>query len=374
MLKVAIIHPWFPQYRAPFFESLIRQANENNITVDVYFGSPPPEWGERGDSVTAAYATHLPTRFVQIGSKSLTLKSLKKFTSQGPYDLVVVEQAVRNLETYSLLLGRHRNRIAFWGHGRTYTERVGKRQEALKRWLTLRGKWFFSYTEGGVRAVVDAGFLQEQTTVVQNSIDTRQLQEDIKATPSSDITSFKKRMDLRGKTALFIGGLDHAKRLPFLLKAAQLCHERDSEFRLIVIGDGSERDLIEKAASDNSWLLYLGRAHGASKAQALASADIMMMPGRVGLVAVDSFASGLPIVTTHWPYHAPEFEYLRDGRNSVVTSDDVAIFADGTLSLLHDDDRLTLLSKGARESACQYSLEQMTTNFLGGLNAALRRG
>lgn len=370
MLRVAIIHPWFPQYRAPFFEELVARAADYDIAVDVYYGSPPPEWGERGDSVTASYATHLPTRFLRLGSKSLALKSLKPFEKQSPYDLVVLEQAVRNVETFALLLGRHRNRLAFWGHGRTYTERVGMPQEALKRWLTRRGQWFFSYTAGGAEAVKSAGFHKERITIVQNSIDTKRLQDEIKSTSESEKASFKKRLNLKDKTAVFMGGLDEAKRLPFLLKAAEICHEKDPDFRLIVLGDGSQRHIIEKAARENNWLLYLGRAFGAAKAVALASSDLMMMPGRVGLVAVDSFASALPIVTTDWPYHAPEFEYLRNGHNCVVTIDDEAAFANEVLHLLDDKELLGALSSGTSYSAQQYSLEQMTHNFLAGLRAA----
>jgi hypothetical protein len=39
------------------------------------------------------------------------------------------------------------------------------------------------------------------------------------------------------------------------------------------------------------------------------------MPGRVGLVAVDALALGLPVLTTHFPFHAPELEYLVEGRS-----------------------------------------------------------
>lgn len=372
MSKVAIIHPWFPQYRAAFFENLILQAAEAGVTVHVFHGSPPPEWGERGDSVAAPYATPLPTRFIRIGKKSLVLKSLKPLKKGGPYDLVVVEQAVRNIETYALFLTGYRKKIAFWGHGRTYTEAVGRGQERLKHWLTLRGKWFFSYTSGGAEAVVKAGFPKERTTIVQNSIDTNQLRETIGKVTADQITEFSRRFDLKGKTALFMGGLDTAKRLPFLLQAAEVCHNSDADFRLLVVGDGSERYLIEAAAQDKTWIQYLGRAHGDLKSLALASAELMMMPGRVGLVAVDSFAAGLPIITTDWPYHAPEFEYLEDGRNSVVTGDSVSDFAAQSVALLRDKDYLSHLREGAHQSSKEYTVEQMVLNFCSGLQAASR--
>lgn len=369
-VRVAIIHPWFPQYRAAFFERLISQAKRIDITVDVFFGTPPPEWGERGDSVTAEYATHLPTTFIKIGRKSLGLKSMSELRLREPFDLIILEQAVRNVESFGLLLGPHRGRLAFWGHGRTYTEEIGHAQEALKMWLTKRGNWFFAYTEGGAKAVEDAGFPSDRITVVQNSIDTAKLARDIKRVKAPDIAALKSRLDLRDKTAIFMGGLDQAKRLPFLIQAADICHSGQSDFRLIVVGDGSERQIIEEAAISRPWLRYLGRAVGAEKAQALAVSQLLMMPGRVGLVAVDSFAAGLPIVTTDWPYHAPEFEYLHSGLNGLVTRNEVSAYASAVQSLLSDASALRRLRQGALDSAQKYSIEVMAGNFLRGIQDA----
>src|SRR2546430_7127029 len=38
--------------------------------------------------------------------------------------------------------------------------------------------------------------------------------------------------------------------------------------------------------------------------------------GRVGLVILDAFAAGLPLVATDLTFHGPEFEYLRKDRKS----------------------------------------------------------
>ncbi|MCB5291210.1 glycosyltransferase family 4 protein [Arthrobacter sp. SO3] len=371
MKRVAIVHPWFPQYRAPFFENLIKRARDFDIDIEIFHGSPPPEWGERGDSVTARYATLLPTKFFKIRGKSLALKSLEPLMCRHAYDLIIVEQAVRNLETFKMLFGPYRFKLAFWGHGRTYTEKVGRLQEAVKMSLTRRGKWFFSYTTGGAKAVESAGFAHDRITVVQNAINSEELRREVSLVSGSDLERFNSRFDLKGKTAVFVGGLDQAKRLPFLVRAADICHASLPDFRLIVLGDGSHRNIIEESAEDRAWLHYLGRSRGSEKAQALASAQLMMMPGRVGLVAVDSFAAALPIVTTDWPYHAPEFEYLVNGQNSIITDDSEESYAREVVALLSDPLRLSIMQSGSDESAGQYSLEKMVENFAIGLRDAL---
>lgn len=371
MKRVAIIHPWFPQYRAGFFEKLIALGDRKNIRVDIFHGEVPPEWKERGDSTTAPYATALKTRFFRIGRRNLGLKDLKPLHRNNPYDLVVVEQAVRNLETYQLLLGRNATPLAFWGHGSTVTQQVGAVQERVKQWITSKGSWFFAYTAGGARAVEAGGFRPERVTVVRNSIDTKILGDDITAVTRRQRKEFETRHQLTGSVGLFIGGLDDSKRLPFLLEAAEKVHEAQPHFKLLIAGKGPLNGYVEKYAAARDWIAYLGPLSGGEKAIAMASSAVLLMPGRVGLVAVDSFTAGLPIVTTDWPWHAPEFEYLDADRNAVVTDDDVDSYVAGVLALLDSPEKLDRLRRACLGSAPEFSTDQMAANFMDGIQNAL---
>lgn len=368
-MKVAIVHPWFPQYRKPFFDRVLRLAAVQDIVIDVFYGDPPPEWGERGDSVDAEYATKLPTRFVKIGSRNLVLKSPRPIWSRGPYDVVVLEQAVRNLESYALMVRRHGADLAFWGHGRTYTSKTGKLQEGLKEQMTKRADWFFAYTAGGADAVAATGFPRDRITVVQNSIDSTSLQNSVTSVSEETKIAFERKHDLRGRTGLFIGGLDSSKRLDFLIAAASKAYEADNDFRLIVAGSGSDRVAVEEASDIHSWLSYIGPVFGSEKAVAMKAAQVLLMPGRVGLVAVDSFAAGVPILTTDWSFHAPEFEYLRPGYNSLVTPDNVDAYAEAIVSCLNDPTALSRIIEGASSSSTEYSIDRMAANFMSGLQS-----
>lgn len=366
-MKVAILHPWFPQYRKAFFDRLIKIAAEKGVAIDVFYGSPPPEWRERGDSISEEYAFPLPTRFIKVGKRNLIFKSPALIWKRGPYDLIILEQAVRNLEAYILVLRNQGAQIAFWGHGRTYTERVGRLQEKLKLLLTKRGAWFFAYTDGGAAAVISAGFPAEHVSVVQNSVDTASLIAALAQVSTEDREEFSVQHDLQGKTGLFIGGLDSSKRLEFLLAAAELAYAEDPQFRLLVAGSGSEAEFIKSMAATRSWMSYLGPLFGADKATAIAVSQVFLMPGRVGLVAVDSFASGRPIITTKWDLHAPEFEYLSDGQDAIITADEEIAYANAIVATLNDSEELKRLQENARSSASIYTVSRMADNFLTGL-------
>lgn len=368
-MRVAIIHPWFPQYRVGFFENLVKQAAMDGIEIIIFHGDAPPEWKDRNDLGISDSLIRLPTRFIKIKGRTLNWKSLKPFWASGSFDLVIVEQAVRNVETYELFLKR--TPLAYWGHGKTYTLEINPRQERLKQWFTRRGEWFFAYTRGGVDAVEAAGFRRDRTTVVQNSIDTSLLRFQVASVDASVLADFSNLHGLKGKTALFVGGLDGSKRLGFLLDAAERAHLLEPDFRLLIAGAGIDRGNVEGRIEPLSYVSYLGSLFGAEKALAIRASQIMAMPGRVGLVAVDSFAGGTPIVTTDWEWHAPEFEYLESGVNAVVTSNDLEVFARTLVATLSDEEGLRALREACLVSSGRYTVETMVGNFLEGLKKAL---
>lgn len=369
--SVAIVHPWFPHYRAPFFTELLRLAESENIRVDIYYGKTPPEWSSRAGSISANYATELPTRFFPLFGKTLVYKSLRQLRKGGAYDLVIVEHAVRNLETYLLLLKRRSQPVAFWGHGRTYSSHTSRVQESLKGYLARRGTWFFAYTASGARAVIASGVDRRRVTNVQNSTAPLGALTSLPQCTPTDLALPRQKGDPRNHTALYLGGLDGPKRIDFLISAARLAHSLDERFKLIIAGDGTRRPEVQAAAVKFPWLEYAGRVVGEDKSLLLSSAVVLAIPGSVGLVAIDSFVSGTPIVTTTWPLHGPEFDYLTDGVNSVITDDVLMEYARRLVQVLDDQPLLERLRLGCLIAASKYTVANMAERFMGGVLGAL---
>lgn len=366
-VRVAIVHPWFPQYRLDFFEQLVPLAAAEGFDVTIFHGATPPEWRARRDSIQRGFAQELPTKFISIFGRHLILKDIRTLFRKPMFDLVILEHAARNLESYAVLARQGGQRVAFWGHGKTYTKKVSKIQENLKYWLARRGSWFFAYTQGGADAVIAHGFPKSQTTILNNSFDTRALTTAVEVVTAQAIDEFSQKHDLRGSTALFIGGLDSSKRLNFLLDSADIVHDEVPEFRLVVCGAGEDEKFLLNKLDERPWLKLIGPVFGDDKALAMASAQILAMPGRVGLVALDSFASGRPIVTTDWPWHAPEFEYLQNNQNALITNNNKAAYASGLHHVLTEESFRQKLVNGATQSAQKYSVEGMVANFIDGL-------
>ncbi|MDV6233170.1 glycosyltransferase [Rhodococcus cercidiphylli] len=372
MRRVAIVHPWMPQYRVDFFNQLESKLRAQSIELRVFYGETPPEWNARADSSNPDRAIKLRTKFINIRGRSLSYKRLRPVRSQSPYDLLIVEQAIRNIETYQLFMFRRRyaKRIAFWGHGRTYTARKSRAEEFFKQKLTQKASWFFSYTEGGISSITRAGYPEERTTVVQNSIDTTSLKIDLDAATRFEVESFIRLHSLTDKTLIYIGGIDSAKRIDFLLTAAQGLHDIDEDYRLLVVGAGDDAGRVADLAAKEDYLIYLGPLFGKDKAIAMKASRAMMIPGRVGLIAVDSLVSGLPIFTTDWPYHAPEFEYLTNDRTVIVTDNDVTTYT-ATIAKTMGSNNLSRISENCRHLAKEFSTEYMADRFCQGIASAL---
>lgn len=368
--RVAIVQPAVHQYRIPFLTRLVAAAAEEGIHIDVFRGETPSAIRARRDSGDATFIRELTTREWIIRDRALFYRSAAP-VRRGGYDLVILEQAVRNLESYALLARMGRRRIAFFGHGRTYTKTVSPRQEALKHWLTQRGTWFFGYTQRGVDAVVEHGFPRDRTTVFNNTIDTDALRADLSAISDTEVAEFSLKHDLRGSTALYLGGLDTYKRIPFLLESAAITHQKCSDFRLLIAGNGSDRPLVDEFVAQNSWAIYLGGVHGRDKALSLKAAQAVSIPGAIGLVALDSLVAGTPIVTTDYQYHGPEYDYLVNGATAVVTPDEMNSYSNELVAFLTDLPRQQEMSERCEVEAHNYTLDHMVRSVLAGVRSAL---
>ncbi|TKA11807.1 glycosyltransferase family 4 protein [Actinacidiphila oryziradicis] len=366
-----MVQPYIPQYRVPFFQRLAGDLHDHGVLLTVAHGRPTGSQARRGDIGALPGAVPLPQHAFRLGGRTMLWRRLGDLAHHC--DAVVLEQALHNLEAYPLLASarlRGGPAVCLWGHGRTYGDRPTAAERALKDALTRRADWFFAYTDAGARHVVRGGLPAERVTVVRNSVDTASIAAALARITPGQVLAFRARYGLTaGRTALFLGGLDAPKRIPFLIAAAELTARRLPGFRLLVAGDGAHRGLVEQAAArPGSPVIRLGPVTDAEgKALLGAAGDVLLMPGAVGLAAVDSLALSTPMITTPCAAHGPEFDYLQHDRNALIVPGGEAEFADEVVSLLADPGRLSALRRAAREDARHYSGEVMSARFTGGL-------
>jgi len=368
---VFILQPAVPPYRTPFFAELKRLGQASNVVYVV-----GADVSETNNGKEADFRSELEVKAIA-AKKFRFIKGRPLLKHQIPQDLlgadlVIAEYALRNLMVFKWAYLGGVKRLALWGHGKTYTADNTAVEEWIKTKLANKCDWFFGYTQKGVDSVVGKGFQTTCTTVVQNSTDTKELKRLHEAVEQKAIDEFKSKFTIgNGSIGVFVGALDPSKRLDFLIESAVEIQSQIPDFELLVFGSGEELENVLTSCEKFPFIKFCGRADQETQALISKVARFIMMPGRVGLIAVDSLALGLPIVTTNWSLHAPEFEYLSNGRNSMVCNNKVEDYVAGIIDLIRDDFKLDELRSNCLEDSKRYTIEVMASNFHDGVMKAL---
>ncbi|MFM2199532.1 MAG: hypothetical protein RLZZ505_2964 [Verrucomicrobiota bacterium] len=368
MPTVLIIQEHMPAFRVPFYERLHELLAERGVALRLIYA---PNQRNTFLKRELSWAEPVAMRwFGPIAWQPVLAKS-------SGQDLVIVQQEMKYavnplLQIWSRFGGP---KVAYWGHGRNFQKQpetgVGG---AIKRLLSRRVDWWFAYNDLSARVVKDFGFPPERITSVGNAVDTTGMRKRLGELAPEEISTLRESHGIFSENvAVYTGGLYPNKRVGFLLEAARMIRAAIPDFELIIIGDGPERAMAAEAAQAEPWIHYLGSKNDHDKVPFWAMAKLLLMPGLVGLVVVDSFALGVPLVTTDFPFHSPEIDYLKDGENGCIVNcgEDVRAYAEAVVSLLQNPTRLGAMKEGALRSAGLHTIENMAKNFAEGVMRCL---
>lgn len=377
--RVVIAYKSLPRYRVPFYEGLRARLDEAGIDLGLVYGQASPREAHRSEDADIDWAIRRRNRILKLGRREAIWQPC--LSDVRGADLVVVEQASRVLLNYVLLAKQvaGRSRVAFWGHGANLQVQTARAaSEWLKRRVSRLPHWWFAYTEGSRRRVEALGYPAERITVVQNAQDTEELAAAVARITDEDRAAYRARHGLGdGPVGLFLGSLAREKRVDLLLDAADAIVARQPDFCLLVAGEGEERRRVEAAARERPWITTLGRVDDLpSRALALSVSSALLVPGAVGLAAVDSFAAGVPLVTVAGDGHGPEIEYVDDRVNGVLVPESAGTggYADGALETMTIGPVRTRLLDGCRAARGVFTLDAMVTRFASGISTALAAG
>jgi glycosyltransferase involved in cell wall biosynthesis len=365
MPTVLFAMAWVPTYQVPFYDTLREVLRSRGIETSVVSGLPSDRSRVRGPTTTLDWGTYRRNRFVHAGSRELVWQPAAREAAAA--DLVIVDEGGRQLLNWWLVAAQARGRakVAFWGHvGNLNASRAITLAERLKTKVFRLPHWWFAYTPGAKERLVRLGYPATRITVTNNS-----------AAPGAlrvAVDAHRAPGEAR-RSGLFLGSLYSEKRLEFLIDAADEIVARVPGFTLVVAGDGPARDAVARAAATRPYVRVVGRVEGSQKAALLARAAVVLLPGAVGLAAVDGFAAALPTVTTAVQTHGPEIEFVEHGVNGLVLGADAtpAEYATAVVSVLEDDRLAATLRDGAAAAGAVYTLEQSVARFAAGIEDAL---
>ncbi len=370
-VRVVVTQHRLLHYRQAFFERLRQVCAGRGIELRLVHGQASPFEALKNDTGSLPWADVVRNRFLRVASVDLVWQPFPAELRDA--DLVILIQENRLLSNYPWLLKlrtRVGQRLAYWGHGRNLQSSAPEGlRERWKRWFVNRVDWWFAYTDA-TRAILTAdGFPADRITVLDNAIDNDQFVRDLAAVDAARLRACRERLDCRvdSPVALYCGSLYPDKRLDLLIAAADRIHSQHDDFRLVVIGDGPSRPLIDEAARSRTWLHAIGVQRGVDKAAWFRLANAYLSPGAVGLHVLDAFCAGIPMITTKDARHGPEIAYLKSDHNGFVVDADARSVADAYLALLNDPSLMNRIRLAAARDAQRYTLDNMIRSFVGGI-------
>lgn len=366
--SVIIIQEHLPHYRVPFFNLLHKELTSKGISLRLVFS---PQNSEALIAGSIPWAEPVPIHWLgPIGFQNV-------FPLAKHADLIIMPQEVK-YASLSLLLAMRpigRWKIALWGHGKNFQAlHPSSIVERYKRFLSRRVDWWFAYNHLSVQIVKNLGFPSDKITNVMNSIDTVSLVRVLKTVDTSQQQHLRSQFSIYSKNVgIYAGGLYSFKRISFLLEACVEIRKLVPDFEMIVIGKGPDTSIIKHFAQQHAWLRYVGPKDDFAKVPFFSIAKVFLMPGLVGLAVLDSFALRVPLVTTAYPYHSPEIDYLKNDSNGYIVSDweNPRAYAKTVAALLAEESRQLRLIENGQRDLPNYSVEKMSQRFAQGIIQSL---
>lgn len=169
-------------------------------------------------------------------------------------------------------------------------------------------------------------------------------------------------------TFLTVARLSKEKNIEFLIKAFSLLAKTNKDCRFIIVGDGLEKEKLEKlvkAKKLNLKITFAGAVENKNIAGYYQKADVFLyssLADTQALIIFEAMAAGLPIVTLD----SPEMRcVIRPGKNGLLSPPNIQKFANQMEKLIKNLKLRRKLSYYGRKTSRYYSYQNMGRQVAG---------
>ncbi|MGB2673194.1 MAG: glycosyltransferase [Candidatus Acidiferrum sp.] len=196
MNRVLIIEAQIKRYRKPFYDRLYSALRHEGVELRVVYSAPPLSEAQKQDNCELPREYGVRVRSYLFGRRRLLFQPA--FKEIAAADLVVIDQANRFiLNHFLLLLSLFKlKRIAFWGLGENLQADRSRFSEWYKERTLGWVHWWFAYTEGTAHYLQQHGVPAAKITAVQNSVDTRKMQNCLKNLSSNAKAALRAKLGI----------------------------------------------------------------------------------------------------------------------------------------------------------------------------------
>ncbi len=168
---------------------------------------------------------------------------------------------------------------------------------------------------------------------------------------------------------LFVGRLEEQKGCKYLIQATRILIEKTQDFEILLVGDGSQREILDNLTEENnlgSYVTFLGSVDAEKLKDFYCASDVFILPSvweGLPVTLLEAWSAKLPVIVTNV---GAIRDICVDERNGLIVrpKDPVAI-AEAMLRLIEDDElRWRLAKNGAELVRREFSLEHVVKSTL----------
>jgi glycosyltransferase involved in cell wall biosynthesis len=280
--RLAVQQRVIPNYRVPFFD-LLASACDGGMSL--FAGLP-----RHAEGITTTdqlqNANYYLGENIHLFDDMFYLcyqRGLLDWLQDWNPDALIVEANPRYLSTPPAIKWMHERKkpVIGWGLGSPPIRGFRKRRRFS---FISQFDAMISYSQRGADEYAALGFPREKIFVAHNSVS---------PPPSFQLPVRPSTFNLK-PNILFVGRLQVRKRVDALLHA---CAQLGSNPRLVIVGDGPEREILESLAKEiYPSAEFIGAKHGAELAPYFMEADLFVLPGTGGLAIQEAMSYGLPVI------------------------------------------------------------------------------
>jgi len=212
-----------------------------------------------------------------------------------------------------------------------------------------------------------AGLTDQPITIIPNGIDLKKYKPVKGAKKSSGA----------GGTILFIGRLERRKGAQYLIQAYSQLVQDNPDTKLVIVGDGPERERLELLVEDLKLanVSFLGHVSEELKIQLLNEADLFCSPAlfgeSFGIVLLEAMATDTVCVAGNNPGYT---EVLQDlGAISIINPEDTLEFTRRLDLMLHQPELRTIWQKWAKSYVKQFNYPDIVARYEAFYQEALKQ-
>ena len=340
--KVLVIYTEILEYRIPFFSAL---GEKVDLTVT--------HSGRRTTDGSAGFREIVLPR-IQFG-RIYYQKGLRELIKNSQFNTVVFFMDISWISTVcAFLFPPDRTRRVIWGLWRT-----GRRLPDLFRVrLARKADFNIFYGEGAANDFLAQGVARQLVSVAKNTVRVDR--------PSRNENSHR-------DSILVVGSFNARKRNDITL-AAFLEVAGTAPIRLVFVGDGPEKKRIELLARESrlsNQIEFYPACHDEETLRRFYDQAICSVShGQAGLSVLQSFAYGVPFVTSRGAISGGEIENILPLENGCLTDGTQTGLVDALRGLIRNPGRAEALGWAALE---HYQSRASIERMVGGFTQAIDR-